>query len=298
MFDHVNIENVQKYWDNRPCNIRHSNAEFGTKKYFDETESRKYFVEPHIPGFANYNEWHGKKVLEIGCGIGTDTINFARAGAIVTAVDYSKESLNIAKKRAETLRVDLWAGSIQFYHANAEELSKTVPIEKYDLIYSFGVIHHTPHPEKVMSELKKYMGPYSVLKIMVYHRHSWKVLGMILADRMGGSVNELIARHSEAQTGCPVTYSYTRKSVLKLLEGFDVDDMFVDHIFPYKVDLYKQYIYKKVWWFRYMPKPLFRWLEQRFGWHLCVTATLAAPPPKIGPTVLIRKPQLGALAFS
>lgn len=298
MFKDKSIEEVQKYWNSRPCNIKHSNAEFGTKKYFDETESRKYFVEPHIPGFANYNEWYGKKVLEIGCGIGIETINFARAGAIVTAVDYSEESLNIAKKRAETLRVDLWAGSIDFYHANAEELSKTVPIEKYDLIYSFGVIHHTPHPERVMSELKKYMGPDSVLKIMVYHRHSWKVLGMILADRTGGSVDELIARHSEAQTGCPVTYSYTRKSVLKLLEGFDVEDMFVDHIFPYKVDLYKQYIYKKVWWFRYLPKPLFRWLEQRLGWHLCVTATLAAPPPNIVPTVLIRKPRLGALAFS
>lgn len=275
------VDDVRKYWDSRPCNIKHSNKEFGTIEYFNEVNRRKYFVEPHIIyfmtkypcGFDSYDgKLKGKKVLEIGCGIGSDTMQFAWHGGIVTAVDYSEESLKVARLRAKVLGLEK---NITFYHANAEELSKTVPVEKYDLVYSFGVIHHTPNPERVMSEIKKYMGPDSVLKMMVYHRHSWKVLGMIIADRMGGSVDELIARNSEAQTGCPVTYSYTRKSVLKLLKGFDVEDMFVDHIFPYKVDLYKQYIYKKVWWFRYMPKPLFRWLEQRFGWHLCVTAKIS-----------------------
>ena len=62
---------------------------------------RKYFVEAHIPQFAEFERWRGKKVLEIGCGIGTDTTSFARHGATVTAVDLSPQSLELARKRVE-----------------------------------------------------------------------------------------------------------------------------------------------------------------------------------------------------
>ena len=100
-FTEVPIENVRRYWDNRPCNVRHSSLPVGTREYFDEVEARKYFVEPHIPAFAEFDRWKDKRVLEIGCGIGTDTINFARAGAEVVACDLSPESIKIARQRAE-----------------------------------------------------------------------------------------------------------------------------------------------------------------------------------------------------
>src|SRR5262245_9922339 len=95
------IDQVKEYWDRRPCNVRHSPKAFGTRDYFNEVEARKYLVESHIPCFAQFDRWRGKKVLEIGCGIGTAAINFAQHGAWVTAVDLSQKSLDIAKERAK-----------------------------------------------------------------------------------------------------------------------------------------------------------------------------------------------------
>jgi 2-polyprenyl-3-methyl-5-hydroxy-6-metoxy-1,4-benzoquinol methylase len=92
------VKDVKNYWNSRPCNIRHSKKEIGSKEYFNDVEHRKYFVEPHIPKFAEFEKWKGKKVLEIGCGIGTDSINFVKAGAKLTCVELSEKSLELCKK--------------------------------------------------------------------------------------------------------------------------------------------------------------------------------------------------------
>ena len=109
---------------------------------------------------------------------------------------------------------------------------------------------------------------------MVYHRASWKVAAIVLREGHGAfwKLEELVARSSEAQSGCPVTYTYTRRSVADLLAGFTIDDIFVDHIFPYRVKDYVQYRYVREWYFRWMPGGMYRGLERRLGWHVCVTA--------------------------
>ena len=272
-FEATPITRVSDYWNARPCNIRHSTKPVGTREYFDEVEARKYMVEPHIPGFAEFERWRGKKVLEIGCGIGTDTINFARAGAQITSVDLTEKSLEVARQRAKVFGFE---DRIRFFQANAEKLSDYVPVEKYDLIYSFGVIHHTPHPENVLEQLRKYAKPDTTLKIMVYNRWSWKVLWILFVYGKGQfwKIDRLIADSSEAQTGCPVTYSYSRGSGRRLLEdhGFRVTRTMVDHIFAFSIPEYVKYQYKRVWYFRWMPRPLFRAVERMWGWHLCLDA--------------------------
>ena len=272
-FGDTPLSAVQKYWNDRPCNIRHSRQEVGTREYFNEVEHRKYMVEPHIPGFAEFERWRGKRVLEIGCGIGTDTMNFARHGAKVTAVDLSDKSLELARQRARIFGLE---DRIQFIQADAEHLSERVPAEPYDLIYSFGVIHHTPHPERVMAQLLRFTKPDTTVKIMVYYRWSWKVLWILARYGKGAfwNIDRLVADNSEAQTGCPVTYIYSRTQGSQLLAqgGFRVVKSEVDHVFPYRIPDYVQYRYVRVWYFRWMPRFLFRALEKAAGWHLCMTA--------------------------
>ena len=92
------IEDVKRYWNDRPCNVRHSQKDIGTKEYFDEVERKRYTAEPHIPLFADFESYRGKKVLEVGCGMATEGINFARQGVEYTGTDLSEESLELAKK--------------------------------------------------------------------------------------------------------------------------------------------------------------------------------------------------------
>lgn len=274
VFAETPIDAVRDYWNRRPCNVHHSTAAVGSRTYFDEVEARKYFVEPHIPRFAQHQRWAGRRVLEIGCGLGTDTVNFARAGALITAVDLSRRSLELARQRAQVYGL---SDNIQFVEANAEHLSDFVRPAPYDLVYSFGVIHHSPHPDRVLDQIRRHFtGPRTTLKLMVYHRWSWKVLAILFREAHGAfwRLDDAIARNSEAQSGCPVTYTYSRRSIRRLLAttGFAAEDVFVDHIFPYRVADYVQHRYVKTLPFRYLPPSAMRWLERRLGWHLCVTA--------------------------
>lgn len=271
-FTEVPIREVQAYWDKKPCNIRHSPRVIGTKEYFDEVEKRKYHVESHIPLFAQFDLWHDKDVLEIGCGIGTDAINFARAGARVIAIDISHKSIALARRRAKIFGLN----NIKFRVGDAEELPQFLPPTAYDLIYSFGTIHHTPNPERLIQQLLYYAHPKTILKIMTYNRYSWRVLQILLTSgtKFFREPNNLIAEHSEAQKDCPVTYTFSKGEIKKLLErnGFRIKEIRIDHIFPYNVPHYRRYEYRKAWYFKCMPIPVFRILEKLIGWHICITA--------------------------
>ena len=254
----VTIEEVKQFWNDRPCNVRHSSKEVGTKEYFDEVARKKFTAEPHIKFFSQFPKWYGKKVLEIGCGLGTVGLNFAAFGADYTGVELSKESIKLTQKR-----FDIYDQSGNFYCGNAEELSSFVPVETYDLVYSFGVIHHSPHPEKIISEIKNYMNENSVLKIMLYAKDSWKNY-MIDAG----------LDQPEAQYGCPIANTYTKKEVVDLLDGYEVLSIEQDHIFPYQIEPYKKGEYLKQPWFAEMPDEMFGILEKKLGWHLLITAKL------------------------
>jgi ubiquinone/menaquinone biosynthesis C-methylase UbiE len=254
----VSLEDVKNYWNNRPCNIRHSLEPVGSKEYFNDVEKRKYMVEPHILGFTEFDRWKGKKVLEIGCGIGTAAASFAKAGAIYSSIELSDESLKLAKQRFEVFNL-----SGTFYSGNAEELSNIVPVEQYDLIYSFGVIHHSPNPQKIIKEIKKFMGSNSEFRMMLYAKNSWKNI-MIDAG----------LDQPEAQSGCPIAFTYTHQEIREMLSDFKEVKIWQDHIFPYVVEKYVKYEYEIQPWFKAMPESMFKALEQKLGWHTMIAAKL------------------------
>lgn len=264
----VNLEDVKAYWDERPCNVRHSKSPIGTVEYFNEVEQRKYFVEPHIPLFANFDQWRGLRVLEIGCGIGTDAVNFARAGAVYTGIELSKNSLDLTKKRFEVFNLPG-----RLLEGDVESLHEVIRNEKFDFVYSFGVLHHTPSLSAALNEIANLMHENSIFKMMVYSKHSWK-----------NAMIEAGLDQPEAQYGCPIANTYSKSEIILELEKVDLTCVEIkqDHIFPYVIERYKNYEYEVQPWFRAMPREMFRALETALGWHLLVEARKNSTSAKVG----------------
>jgi 2-polyprenyl-3-methyl-5-hydroxy-6-metoxy-1,4-benzoquinol methylase len=128
-----------------------------TNGYTWQVKRRKYFVEYHIPEFAEFAKWRGKRVLEIGGGICTTASSFAEAGANITIVELSPKSMELCQLRFKALGL---YDQARFYVGNAENLSSVVPIENYDLIWSFGVIHHSPNPESIVAQIRQVLIRY------------------------------------------------------------------------------------------------------------------------------------------
>jgi SAM-dependent methyltransferase len=251
------IQQVKEFWDQRPCNVRHSNKPRGTREYFDEVEHKKFTAEPHIPAFCEFDRWRGQRVLEIGAGIGTMAINFARAGADYTGVELSEESLALTRQR-----FDVYGHTGRFFQGDAEHLTDFVPIQHYDLVFTWGVIHHSPNPGAILQQIKHYMRPGTTLKVMVYAANSWK-----------NYMIEAGYDQPEAQYGCPIAYTYTENQLMGMIgPGFRMVSVTQDHIFPFQIEPYKRGEYLRQPWFENMPPEIFRVLEQRLGWHLMITA--------------------------
>jgi 2-polyprenyl-3-methyl-5-hydroxy-6-metoxy-1,4-benzoquinol methylase len=255
------IEQVTAYWNARPCNIRHSNKQVGTRDYFEEVAARKYFVEPHIIKFANFEKCAGLRVLEVGCGIGTAMQSFMQAGVLkYVGIDISDSSIEIAKKRRQVYGFSEKQCVLQC--ANIEEFNPDFENE-FDLVYSFGVLHHTPNIRLAISNCRRYLRPSGTFKLMLYATNSWKNF----------KIKEGLDQY-EAQAGVPIANTYTHDEVYSLLHP-EFNGVFIDqtHIFPYKIEEYKKYEYVLEDYFACMPKELFACLEKNLGFHLCITCT-------------------------
>src|SRR5687767_14823273 len=127
-------ERVRAFWQENPCGIKFADAEPGTSRFYELVEAHRYTTEWHIPMAAGFADTQGLKVLEIGCGLGTDGAQFAEAGADYTGVDLTDAAVELARKRFELFNLP---GT--FATADAESLD--FKDESFDLVYSQGVLH-------------------------------------------------------------------------------------------------------------------------------------------------------------
>lgn len=255
-------DQVRAFWDADPCGTRYLH---GAEDFENHADTR-YALEPHIPGFAPFAAARGRSVLEVGVGMGADYLEWLKAGARATGVDISPASVERTRRRCERagypsdLRV-----------ADAEHLP--FPDAVFDLVYSYGVMHHSPDTAQCLREAWRVLKPGGEARIMVYHHPSltgamlWLRYGLL----RGRSMRQVVHDHLES----PGTKAYTQNEILSMMGNFE--ELSMRRVFS-PGDLlqhrpsphYQSLIYRLAW--RLYPRGLVRRFGQRWGLFLLISA--------------------------
>jgi len=253
-------DDVREFWNAEPCGSRY----LGELADFKAHARARYELEPYIPDFAQFSSSGGLKVLEIGVGMGADYLEWLKAGAKATGVDLSAISVERARRRCEL------AGYQPDLHvADAEHLP--FPDNTFDVVYSYGVMHHSPDTAQCLREAWRVLKPGGEARIMVYHHPS--LTGLMLWLRYGifrKSLRNTVYHYLES----PGTKTYTRGEVRTLLRDFE--DLRLQQVFsPGDLLLnqpsprFQSGFYRLVW--KIFPRTLVRKIGNRWGLFLLVT---------------------------
>lgn len=198
-------ERVRDFWQAHPCGTKFTDAPEGSRLFFARVEAHRYAKEWHIPAAADFAASRGLRVLEIGCGLGTDGVQFARAGASYTGVDLTDAAVSLARRNFELQNL-----TGEFRTADAENLD--FADDTFDLVYSHGVLHHTPDTERAVKEINRVLRPNGRAVVMLYHRDSYNYRVNISVLRRAG------ARLLHNEAGLRVAHLLTREPIESLRE--------------------------------------------------------------------------------
>lgn len=199
---------VADFWNAEPCGTRYLSQSFD----FDAHAAERYRLEPYIADFAQFSSSAGLRVLEIGVGMGADYSRWLQAGARATGIDLSSESLSRAAERCQ--RMGLQADLRQ---ADAENLP--FADDAFDIVYSYGVMHHSPDTARCIAEAWRVLKPGGSARIMLYHHPS--LTGLMLWLRYGIRRRQSVRRCVYERLESPGTKTFTRNEVLALMSKFD-----------------------------------------------------------------------------
>ena len=236
--DHIPLDQAkletQKQWDGDPCGaVTVKGVEPETLDFY--REARRYRYEVYAPWFKErmrFEEWRGKRVLEIGVGLGSDHFSFASDGALMTSLDLSREHLRHTQKH-----LTLEGLSTDPHYGDAEV--NPFPDNTFDLVYSFGVLHHTPDTEKSIAEVYRVLKPGGTALIGLYHRNSffhWISVVLYFGILRGGLIKKgyrkllsEIEYRSPENTAIPLVKTYSRREVRALFSAFESLDLKTSH---------------------------------------------------------------------
>ena len=207
-------QKVHDFWNNSSCGEELYLSGENKESFTNHSEIR-YQLEPYIQDFADFESYKGKKVLEIGLGLGADHQKYAEAGANLTGIDLTQRAADFTKSR-----LNCFGLSSKISVGDAENLE--FPDEVFDLVYSWGVIHHSPDTIKFVEEIWRVLVPGAEAKIMIYHK--WSIMGIMLWIRYGllilrpwRSLDYIYANYLESFG----TKAYSKKEALKLFSKFN-----------------------------------------------------------------------------
>ena len=246
-------EKIGKYWDEHIHDLAIAKHPVGTKGFFQDLSDYRFDKLRYLPKVVDFTKYRGKRILEVGCGIGIDLIEFAKNGADVTGVDLAQTSIDLASKYFKLNGVNG-----QFLRMDGEALE--FEDNSFDVVYAHGVIQYTANARRMMDELHRVLKPGGEAIMMVYNRISW--LNFL------SKLMKVDLEHEDA----PVLEKYSIKEFKELMQVFPTVKI-VPERFPVKSKLHKGV--KAVLFngmfvgiFNLLPKALVRPL----GWHIMAFA--------------------------
>ena len=240
---------VRAYWNDHIHDLDISSHAPGSREFFADLDQYHFEKLHHLPRLIDFNAYRGKKVLDVGCGAGTDLVRFAKGGARVTGVDLASSAIALAKQNfaQQGLTADL-------READGEKL----PFDDntFDLVFAHGVVQYTARDQALVDECRRVLGPGGTAVFQVYNRVSW-LNGL-------SKVMKVPLEHEDA----PVLKKYSIGEFRALLQPFSATRIVAER-FPVKSRLHRgwkgiAFNTLFVGTFNALPRALVRPL----GWHL------------------------------
>ena len=241
---------IRAYWNARIHDLDMTAEPVGTLAFFDALDDYRFDKLRYLPDVVDFSGYRGRRFLEIGCGIGTDLVRFARGGARVTGIDLAERSIDLARRNAALHGV----ATSGFCVGDGEVLP--FADQRFDAVYAHGVIQYAADPVRLVAEAHRVLKPGGEAVFMVYNRYSW----LSAMSRLTGVGLE----HADA----PVLRTASIREYRRLLRGF-ASVRIVPERFPVPSRLHRGWkaaLYNGVFvgLFNALPRRLVRPL----GWHL------------------------------
>lgn len=195
------LDAIRGYWDENIPYLEIVQHPIGTKEFFEELETFRYEKLEYMRRAVNFTAFKEKKLLEVGCRLGLDLVQFARHGAIVTGVDLAEKSLELAKENFALNGVngDLRAMDVEDMQFNDES---------FDVVYARIILNLAYDPERMIREIHRVLRPGGEAIFIVFNRYSWLTL---LAKLSGKPL-----QHNDA----PFFRLYSIGELRRILGGF------------------------------------------------------------------------------
>lgn len=212
-------DTVRKYWDKNVSNWKITSAPVGSKDFFKETERYRFAKLEYLAKRVDFNGFTGKRLLDVGCGLGNDLSRFILGGADGVGIDISETAIKLSEQNLQHRKL-----SAELYQMDGENMR--FEDNSFDIVYCHTVLHFTPNPEILIKEIHRILKPGGQAILMTINRHSW----LYFLHRL----TKLKIDYMDA----PVFNKYTYNEFAKMLSPFDHIELSSER-FPVRTEVHK-----------------------------------------------------------